>query len=44
MQHQLPLRAIRRYGLRQARFVGLAKARLQHILTAVAIDFLRISA
>lgn len=37
-------RGIRRCGLRQARYVGLAKTRLQHVLTAVAIDFLRIGA
>jgi hypothetical protein len=37
-------RGIRRCGLRQAHFVDLAKSRLQHILTAVAIDFRRIGA
>ena len=35
-------RGIRRCGLRQARYIGLAKTKLQHILTAVALNFLRI--
>lgn len=36
--------AIRRSGLRRARYRGLAKTRLQHILTAAAINLLRIAA
>jgi transposase len=34
---------IRRAGLRQARYVGLAKTRLQHILTAAALNLYRIT-
>jgi transposase len=34
--------ALRRCGLRQCRYIGLAKTRLQHILTAIAINLLRI--
>jgi transposase len=30
--------------LRQARYVGLQKVRLQHVATAVALNMLRISA
>jgi hypothetical protein len=33
---------IRAYGLRHARFIGEAKTHLQHVLTAAAIDFVRI--
>jgi transposase len=36
--------AIRRSGLRQARYIGLAKTRLQHVATAAAVNILRISA
>ena len=36
--------AIRRSGLRQNRYRGLAKTRLQHVLTAAAINLLRIAA
>lgn len=35
--------AIRRCGLRQCRYIGLAKTHLQHVLTAVAIDVVRLS-
>lgn len=31
-------------GLRQARYVGLVKVRLQHLLTAVALNVLRMVA
>jgi transposase len=34
--------ALRRCGLRQCRYIGLAKTRLQHILTAIAINLLRL--
>ncbi len=36
--------AIRRSGLRRARYRGLAKTHLQHVLTATAINLLRIAA
>jgi Transposase DDE domain len=35
--------AVRRCGLRRCRYIGLAKAHLQHVLTAVAIDLVRLS-
>jgi hypothetical protein len=35
-------RGVRRCGLRQARYIGLAKTRLQHILIAVALNVVRI--
>ena len=35
--------AIRRSGLRRTRYRGLVKTRLQHIITAVAINLLRIA-
>ena len=35
--------AVRRCGLRRARYVGLAKTRLQHLLTAAALNFLRVA-
>jgi transposase len=35
--------AIRRCGLRQCRYIGEAKAHLQHILTATAINVVRLS-
>ncbi len=35
--------ALRMAGLRQARYVGLAKTRLQHILTAAALNLYRIT-
>jgi transposase len=34
--------ALRRCGLRQCRYIGLAKTRLQHMLTAIAINLLRL--
>jgi transposase len=34
--------AVNSYGMRQARYIGLAKTRLQHIATAVAINLQRI--
>ena len=34
--------AIRRCGLRQCRYIGLAKTHLQHIVTAVAINLIRV--
>jgi len=36
--------AVRRMGLRRARYAGLAKTHVQHILTAVAINVVRIDA
>ena len=36
--------AVRRMGLRRARYDGLRKIQLQHILTAVAINLVRIDA
>ena len=35
--------AIRRSGLRRTRYRGLVKTRLQHVITAVAINLLRIA-
>ena len=35
---------IRRCGLRRARYLGLAKAHLQHLLTAVALNVVRLGA
>jgi transposase len=35
---------IRRFGLRRCRYIGLAKARLQHVATAAAINVGRVSA
>jgi transposase len=34
--------AIRRCGLRQCRYIGLAKTHLQHLVTAVAINLIRV--
>jgi transposase len=34
--------AIRRCGLRQARYLGLARTHLQHLLTAAALNVLRL--
>ena len=34
--------AVRRCGLRHARYLGLAKTHLQHIVTAVAINLVRL--
>jgi transposase len=36
--------AIRRCGLRQSRYIGLAKTHLQHIITATAINVVRVAA
>ena len=35
--------AIRRCGLRKARYIGLAKTHLQHVVTAVAINLVRVA-
>ena len=35
-------RGVRRCGLRQARYIGLAKTALQHVVTAAAVNFRRI--
>jgi transposase len=35
--------AVRRGGLRRARYVGLAKTHLQHVLTAAALNLVRLS-
>jgi transposase len=35
--------AVRAFGLRQSRYVGQVKTHLQHILTATAINFVRVS-
>ena len=34
--------AIRRCGLRRSRYIGLAKTHLQHLLTAVALNVIRL--
>lgn len=34
--------AVRRCGLRHCRYIGLAKTRLQHIVTAVAVNVIRV--
>jgi transposase len=34
---------VRAFGLRRAKYIGLAKTHLQHVLTATAINFTRIS-
>lgn len=36
--------AVRAFGLRQCRYIGHAKAKLQHLLTAVALNFVRLDA
>ena len=36
--------AVRRCGLRRCRYVGLAKAHLQHVLTAAAVNLVRLAA
>ena len=33
----------RAFGLRHCRYIGLAKTHLQHVLTAAAINFVRVS-
>ena len=35
--------AIRRAGLRRCRYIGLAKTRLQHVITAAALNLIRIA-
>ena len=35
--------AVSRYGLRRCRYVGLAKTHLQHALTAVAVNLVRVA-
>ena len=35
---------IRRCGLRQSRYIGLAKTHLQHLITAVALNVVRLNA
>ncbi len=35
---------VRAFGLRQARYLGLAKAHLQHLLTATAVNLVRLDA
>ena len=35
--------AVRRCGLRQCRYIGLAKTRLQHVVTAVAVNLIRVA-
>ena len=35
-------RAVRTCGLRRARYVGLGKVHLQHLLSAAALNFLRV--
>jgi len=35
--------ALRRCGLRQSRYIGLAKTHLQHLITATAINLVRLS-
>jgi transposase len=35
--------AVRRYGLRRSRYIGLAKTHLQHLMTATAINLVRVS-
>jgi transposase len=34
---------VRAFGLRRAKYIGLAKTHLQHVLTAAAIDFVRVA-
>jgi transposase len=36
--------AIRRCGMRQGRYVGLEKVHLQHVITAAALNFVRVAA
>ena len=35
--------AVRRSGVRRSRYIGLAKTRLQHVATAAALNFVRLS-
>ena len=34
---------VRAFGMRQSRYIGLAKTRLQHVLTAAAINLVRVA-
>jgi len=34
---------VRAFGLRRAKYIGTAKTHLQHVLTAAAIDFVRVT-
>jgi len=34
---------VRAYGLRRAKYIGAAKTHLQHVLTAAAVDFVRVA-
>ena len=36
--------AVRGFGLRECRYIGLAKTHLQHVLTAMAINMVRLDA
>ena len=36
--------AVRRCGIRQCRYIGHAKTRLQHVLTATALNLVRVAA
>jgi DDE family transposase len=36
--------AVRAFGLRRTRYIGLAKTRLQHVLTAIAVNLARLNA
>jgi Transposase DDE domain len=35
--------AVRAFGMRRSRYLGLAKTHLQHILTAIALNLVRVS-
>jgi transposase len=36
--------AVRAFGLRRTRYIGLAKTHLQHVLTAIAFNLARLNA
>jgi len=36
--------AVRAFGLRQCRYIGLAKTKLQHVVTVLAINIVRMDA
>ena len=36
--------AVRAFGLRRCRYIGLAKTQLQHVFTAIAINIVRVDA
>ena len=42
--HDYAAQGIRRAGLRQTRYIGLAKTHLQHVLTAIALNVIRVDA